>query len=845
MPEITLEEYELMNRILSDTRTGWWKADYRLQTYFFSKQIMELTGLPSDRLSFADFLNRIRTDFRFRIGEEIATLEQPYVYDMTFPILCPKGEIWIHIKKLHQEKNAHGDSIITGSIQIVDSPETTKSEQAAALRINNLLYQLNNISYTLLSFLQNNNTSEIINKILQDILQVFKAGRAYIIEYDSEIKTQTCTFEVVDNNIEKEQTLITDLATTDNVWWTEQIMSGHSIVLSTLDDLPEEAASEKEFLALQSIKSLIVVPLVSPQGAWGYVGIDVVEDFHQWSDEDCQWFTSLVNIINIYIELQKSRQEAQTERDYLQNLYKHMPLGYLRARILYDQQQNPVDLLFTDANLAAKKITGKSNFNGLRASSLGLDFSSNLLQLTTLSPNKDYLDDTHFVSRINKYFHFISYMTRPDEVIYLFSDITETFNTHQALDRSEKILRNIYDNLPAGIELYDKNGFLIDLNTKDMEIFGIANKETVLGVNLFENPNLPLHIIEALRRKEAITFRIKYPLSTIKNYYSSKKNGLLEIYTTATELYDSQGNLINYLLINIDNTEITQVYSQLAEFESSFSMVSKFGKIGYCRFDIWTRTGYGIPQWYYNLGEEATTPLSEIIGVYKHVHPEDRDYILKSIQQMKAGVIESFFKDLRITTAEGNKWTRINVIRNTMNDDPQKLDMICVNYDVTELKETEQRLIEAKERAEESDRLKSAFLANMSHEIRTPLNAIVGFSDLLAESDDREERFGYLKIVQENNELLLQLISDILDLSKIEAGTFKFINDRVNVYQLCNEIVRSYSIKIKNHQVKLIFDEQSPVYYITSDKNRVIQVLSNFINNALKFTSQGTITLGL
>ena len=844
MPEITLEEYELMNRILSDTRTGWWNADYRLQTYFFSKQIMELTGLPSDRLSFADFLNRIRTDFRFRIGEEIATLEQPYVYDMTFPILCPKGEIWIHIKKLHQEKNAHGDSIITGSIQIVDSPETTKSEQAAALRINNLLYQLNNISYTLLSFLQNNNTSEIINKILQDILQVFKAGRAYIIEYDSEIKTQTCTFEVVDNNIEKEQTLITDLATTDNVWWTEQIMSGHSIVLSTLDDLPEEAASEKEFLALQSIKSLIVVPLVSPQGAWGYVGIDVVEDFHQWSDEDCQWFTSLVNIINIYIELQKSRQEAQTERDYLQNLYKHMPLGYLRARILYDQQQNPVDLLFTDANLAAKKITGKSNFNGLRASSLGLDFSSNLLQLTTLSPNKDYLDDTHFVSRINKYFHFISYMTRPDEVIYLFSDITETFNTHQALDRSEKILRNIYDNLPAGIELYDKNGFLIDLNTKDMEIFGIANKETVLGVNLFENPNLPLHIIEALRRKEAITFRIKYPLSTIKNYYSSKKNGLLEIYTTATELYDSQGNLINYLLINIDNTEITQVYSQLAEFESSFSMVSKFGKIGYCRFDIWTRTGYGIPQWYYNLGEEATTPLSEIIGVYKHVHPEDRDYILKSIQQMKAGVIESFFKDLRITTAEGNKWTRINVIRNTMNDDPQKLDMICVNYDVTELKETEQRLIEAKERAEESDRLKSAFLANMSHEIRTPLNAIVGFSDLLAESDDREERFGYLKIVQENNELLLQLISDILDLSKIEAGTFKFINDRVNVYQLCNEIVRSYSIKIKNHQVKLIFDEQSPVYYITSDKNRVIQVLSNFINNALKFTSQGTITLG-
>ena len=101
-------------------------------------------------------------------------------------------------------------------------------------------------------------------------------------------------------------------------------MSGHSIVLSTLDDLPEEAASEKEFLALQSIKSLIVVPLVSPQGAWGYVGIDVVEDFHQWSDEDCQWFTSLVNIINIYIELQKSRTRGTNRKGIICKIYTNI-----------------------------------------------------------------------------------------------------------------------------------------------------------------------------------------------------------------------------------------------------------------------------------------------------------------------------------------------------------------------------------------------------------------------------------------------------------------------------------------------------------------------------------------
>ena len=109
--------------------------------------------------------------------------------------------------------------------------------------------------------------------------------------------------------------------------------------------------------------------------------------------------------------------------------------------------------------------------------------------------------------------------------------------------------------------------------------------------------------------------------------------------------------------------------------------------------------------------------------------------------------------------------------------------MVCVNYDITPLKQTEQKLIIARDKAEQLDRLKSAFLANMSHEIRTPLNSIVGFSTLLTETDDLEERAEYISIIQRNNELLLQLISDILDLSKIEAGTFDFVKERFEIEQ--------------------------------------------------------------
>ncbi len=163
--------------------------------------------------------------------------------------------------------------------------------------------------------------------------------------------------------------------------------------------------------------------------------------------------------------------------------------------------------------------------------------------------------------------------------------------------------------------------------------------------------------------------------------------------------------------------------------------------------------------------------------------------------------------------------------------------------DITQRKEQELELIHAKEKAEESDRLKSAFLANMSHEIRTPLNAIVGFSTLLAETDSPEEKRQYTTMVQENNDLLLQLISDILDISKIEAGTMEFTPGMVDVRRLCRELVQGFSLRVPE-QIELVFDENLPEIMIEGDKNRITQVLANFMTNAMKFTRSGKITLG-
>ena len=172
----------------------------------------------------------------------------------------------------------------------------------------------------------------------------------------------------------------------------------------------------------------------------------------------------------------------------------------------------------------------------------------------------------------------------------------------------------------------------------------------------------------------------------------------------------------------------------------------------------------------------------------------------------------------------------------------EQIAHVITSVDINHQKTIEEELRVAKEKAENLDRLKSAFLANMSHEIRTPLNAIVGFASLLIESDDKKERQDYVDIMQENTELLLQLISDILDLSKIEAGTLDFTMDHLDIKSFCEDIMRNYDIK-EDKPVPVLLAPDLPEYYIYTDKKRLMQVITNFINNALKFTNEGQIML--
>ena len=417
-----------------------------------------------------------------------------------------------------------------------------------------------------------------------------------------------------------------------------------------------------------------------------------------------------------------------------------------------------------------------------------------------------------------------------------------------ALARSERLFKNIFANIPAGVEIYDKEGNLVDLNERDMDILGISDKSEMIGLNFFENPNEDAQILESIRKSSITDFRARYSFECARHtgYYRPLKAGVIELSTKVRKLYDNHGNLTGYILINMDNTERIDAMKPISDFVNLFLLISDYAKVGYAKLNLLNRQGYAIKQWFKNMGEDENTPLSDVVGVYSKMHPDDRSRMLAFFEEAKKGKAKAFKGEMRIlrpgTKNEWN-WVRTNVVLNLYEPEKGQVELIGVNYDITALKETEAKLIEAKEKAEESDRLKSAFLANMSHEIRTPLNAIVGFSSLMVDTEDMEERRQYMDIVEENNDLLLQLISDILDLSKIEAGTFDFTEREVDVNLLCEDIVLAMRMKARPN-VEILFDRHLPECRIMSDRNRLHQVISNFVNNALKFTEEGNIRVG-
>ena len=408
---------------------------------------------------------------------------------------------------------------------------------------------------------------------------------------------------------------------------------------------------------------------------------------------------------------------------------------------------------------------------------------------------------------------------------------TNLIDNMPILYMKEKVIRNENGNIVETI-FCDVNRFFETCFRKKENIIGKKGSE------LFpESMTEFTHFMEtALREKRSITF--PYYFKDVDTFYDIVLSPSLEEDTID--------------MFCLDSTELHNAQQMLSSTNHKLSLALEIANI--------------IP-WKWNLKEHSilcdiNRPIimtampgeikEEQLSVsdeqyFSKIIKEDRPRVMQAFHDLIEGKINKVKEEYRVLNKGKNgrkiDWVEAQATIETRDEQNRPLTLVGSSLVITDRKRMEEELMSAKDRAEESNRLKSAFLANMSHEIRTPLNAIVGFSHLMTIADNAEDEKLYSDIINQNSEILLQLINDILDLAKIEAGTLEYIRYPMDLGELCRNVYEMHKDRVQTGVV-LILDNKDTSLIINEDQNRIMQVVTNLITNAIKFTFKGEIRFG-
>ncbi|MCE8571832.1 response regulator [Bacteroides fragilis] len=427
--------------------------------------------------------------------------------------------------------------------------------------------------------------------------------------------------------------------------------------------------------------------------------------------------------------------------------------------------------------------------------------------------------------------------------------------TTRALREAQEILSlqklrtdTIFGDLPVGIEVYSKEGILVWMNERTCQTFGVVDKRAVIGSTpIMDNPVIPDAVKKAFQRQRKIQVDFDYDFSIVcrTGFYNTRcTSEVKRISCKGTPVFGSDGKMQNYVFIMNDISREHEYSVKLKESAQLAHQAIQASGLVHWRYDNRIRrfSSYNDPVT--NFDSSVWLTPEDYLGT---VHPDDRPGIMDYLRMMDDGADFSDEAPMRVKTTYDDGWQDCVVTGTSfLKDHATGKVLLYTGFrrNVTSWKKMVNELSEAKERAERSDKLKSAFLANISHEIRTPLNAIIGFSNLLTNTDKKEEIAEYQRIIVTNSDLLLRLINDILDLSKIEAG---FIDRQLSEFDLSvyfDELYGSVRQAMANPSVKLVCDNPYESCLVRMDANRLAQVVLNYATNAIKCTYRGEIRMG-
>ena len=410
---------------------------------------------------------------------------------------------------------------------------------------------------------------------------------------------------------------------------------------------------------------------------------------------------------------------------------------------------------------------------------------------------------------------------------------------------------SLVENMPvlyARVELiFDPGARIIDYVYREVnptfEKY-ILPKEKILGKKYSElnpdySPELPDRYSE-LNDNRQITFQ----------YYLEKT----KTHLTVISIHSKTKGCVD--VFGVDNTELVLTQQMLKSTNHKLSAALDAADMTPWKWDLQTGLlSCNVSHDLYVTEEEVTHDGNLIIvptsACFAKICDEDRERVRDAFERLANGETQKMREEYRVgrqwlPSPQQNEWVEVRAAVDERDANGKPLSLIGTSMTVTQRKEMEEALVQAKVKAEEANTLKSSFLANISHEIRTPLNAIVGFSSLLvsAERGISEEKQEYINIIENNNTLLLQLISDVLDLSKIEAGTMEFDYAPVDVHGLFIELEDTFRLRNKKSGICICYHRRTTECVVKADRNRLVRVMMNLMNNAVKFTGEGSIEFG-
>lgn len=735
--------------------------------------------------------------------------------------------------------------------ELIERLEMAELSETAKLR--DRLDGEQRLAKALVLMLQNYN-GNYEEDIMRIVLERYKADRAFLFQFDWRQGVNNNLYEVCSAGIEpKIQTLqrLPNAALSEHL---EKFRQGHPLVVNDVATMPDTVyqgpLSLKQVFQELNLKSAILFPMHIFNELWGFVGMETVHHHRIWSNDDIEWLKAFTNVLNIGVSQKHIRIRAEHNERKFSELFSNMPIGYIHHRIIYDKANHPVDYEFLEANPAFEQLTGlkKEQCIGKTASQIKGILDKELFQSYVKVATKSKLLQFDYASPLlGKWFHCVLYSPRKDEFISLFYDITEKIKTTEKIKQNEKNLRTIFDNLPVGTISFDQDRRYINANLEAFRMFGITpafNNDLILTSEeeeeLKKNRQLEYDFIYDPVQRQLLSGEEELPDTAV---FSTTK---IIMYT------DDQDQCSGYLLIAVDNSKIQRTNRQLSKTEKALtenlvrlSLILETGEIYPWYMDLETGELDISEDFYKFFGlNEKQRKIYSVEKFMKHIHPDDLKIFLGKYESLQKGLIQRISIELRMNINEkGYIWCEINAGARSRGKNSSITKWLGFLTIIQKRKDNEAQLVEALKKAEESDKLKSAFLANVSHEIRTPLNAIVGFSELIANTEDTEDKNYYLDIVKTNNNLLLNLINDILDLSKIESGRIDLTETAVNVEELCREICHVHQMKAPP-EVKVIFDNTCPPLIVLTDRNRLLQLYSNLVSNAIKNTVAGSITVG-